>query len=174
MERNSPWCIIRSFLQIAMNILEFLQAIDGLGQLWTNNGQFLGVLSSDQYDPNSICNPNGTYGSSYFVTSIHNPSGLYGSTWGINSPYNPNSLCPPAVVYQGRIVGFVTKNHHLCTNGVPIIHPDLLIAAYSSTAHAAPNPHSVYTQIYCNNLNFIASLSRSIGCDLPMDNRNLH
>lgn len=131
-----------------MNILEFLRAIDGQAQLWTNDGQFLGVLSSNQYDPNSICNPNGTYGSSYSVTSIRNPSSLCGSAWGTYSPYNPNSLCPPAIVYQGQVVGFVTRNRYLCTNGVPTIDPDLLFAAYSSNARATPNPHNLYTQMY--------------------------
>ena len=152
-----------------MNILEFLRAIEGQAQLWTHDGQFLGLLSSNRYDSNSICNPNGTYGSSYSVTSIRNPNGLYGSAWGIYSPYNPNSLHPPAIVYQGRVVGFVTRNRYLCTNGVPIIDPDLLFAAYSSNTHAAPNPISAYTQMYCDNLNFLTSLSLG----LPMDNRNL-
>ncbi len=129
-------------------ILEFLQTIDGQAQLWTNDGQFLGLLSSNQFDFNSICNPNGTYGSSCLVTSIRNPSGLYGSTWGIYSPYNPNSLCPPAIVCQGRVVGFLTKNRNLCTNGVPIIDPDIVFATYSSNTRATPNPHNLYAQMY--------------------------
>lgn len=157
-----------------MNIIEFLRASNELGQLWINDGQFLGLLSSNEYEPNSICNPNGIYGSSYSVTSIRNPSGLYGSTWGIYSPYNPNSLCPPAIVYQGQVVGFVTKNRHLCTNGLSTIDPDLLFAAYSSNVHAAPNPLNAYRRMHRDTQNFVTSLSQSIGHGLPMDNRNLH
>lgn len=141
------------------------------GQMTDNS---LGCFPATSMTPTQFAIRSGTYGSSYLVTSIRNPSGLYGSTWGIYSPYNPNSLCPPAIVYQGRVVGFVTKNRNLCTNGVPTFDPDLLFAAYSSNAHAAPDPLSVYTRMYCDNLNLIATLSQSIGCGLPMDNRNLH
>lgn len=152
-----------------MNIIEFLRAIDGQAQLWTNDGQFLGLLSSNQYDPNSIYNPNGTYGNSYSLTSIRNPSSLCGSTWGIYSPYNPNSLCPPAIVYQGQVIGVVTKNRHFCTNGVPTIDPDLLFATYSSNNYVAPNPLGAYTRMHRDTQNFVASLSPSFGLGLPMD-----
>jgi hypothetical protein len=80
-----------------MTVLDFLTAIDGVAQLYAADGQFLGVLSSNQYDLNSIFNPNGIYGSTWGIFSIRNPSSLYGSSYGIYSPYNPNSLNPPII-----------------------------------------------------------------------------
>ncbi len=156
-----------------MNILEFLRAINGLGQMCAADGQFLGVLSSNQCDPNSICNPNGSYGSSYSFTSIRNPSGMYGSTFGLYSPYNSYCLNPPAIFYQNQRILIVTRNPYAVTNGIQVIDPDLLFAAYNSNAHAAPDPLSIYTRMYRDSANFVASLSQSIGYGLPMDSRNL-
>lgn len=150
-----------------MNILEFLRAIDGQAQLWANNGQFLGLLSSNQYDPNSICNPNGIYGSSCSATSIRAEYSMYGGEYGMHSPYNPYCLNPPVIFYRNQRVLVVTRNTYAITNGIQVIDPDLLFAAYSSNTHAAPNPLNVYTQMYCDNLNFITSLSQSIGRSVP-------
>lgn len=113
-----------------MNILEFLRAIDGQAQLWANDGQFLGVLSSNQYDPNSICNPNGIYGSSWSATSIGAEYSVYGSKYGAYSPYNPYCVNPPAIFYQKQVVLIVTRNRYPVTNGVQSIDPDILFVAY--------------------------------------------
>lgn len=58
-------------------------------QLYSSDGQYLGNLSSNQYDPNSVSNPYGRYGSQYSPDSINNPYGKYGS------PYSPNSVNNP-------------------------------------------------------------------------------
>jgi len=111
-----------------MNNLELLRAIDGQGQLWSDDGQFLGMLSSNQHDAKSICNSHSIYGAACSFESIRNKSGMYGSVCGIYSAYDPQASRPPAIVHEGCVVGFVTKNHHLFTNGVPIIDPDLLLS----------------------------------------------
>lgn len=102
---------------------QFLRSIDGLGQLWAANGQFLGVLSSSQYDPNSICNPNGIYGSSWSATSIRTEYSMYGSEYSTYSPYNSYCLNPPAIIYQNQVVLIVTRNRYAVTNGVQVIDP---------------------------------------------------
>lgn len=38
-------------------------------------GKFLGNLSNNKYDPNSVSNPYGQYGSKYSADSINNPYG---------------------------------------------------------------------------------------------------
>lgn len=58
-------------------------------RLYAPNGQFLGNVNSNQYDPNSIANPYGQYGSQYSPNSINNPYGQYGS------PYSPNGVRNP-------------------------------------------------------------------------------
>ncbi len=60
--------------------------------LWGFNPQtqehdkYLGNLNQNPYDPNSVNNPYGQYGSKYSPDSIRNPYGTYGS------PYSPYSL----------------------------------------------------------------------------------
>ena len=58
-------------------------------QIYAPDGTYLGNLNSNQYDPNSVSNPYGQYGSRYSPNSINNPYGQYGS------PYSPNSVRNP-------------------------------------------------------------------------------
>lgn len=108
-----------------MNVVNFLRAIDGQAALCAANGQFLGLVSSVQFHPHSICNPNGMHGSPYHVTSVQNPHGIYGSPHGLYSPYNPHSIQPPVIIYQNQIVLRVTKNPYVVRD-VSVIDPDIL------------------------------------------------
>ncbi|BAY24338.1 hypothetical protein NIES2100_41330 [Calothrix sp. NIES-2100] len=118
-------------MSILVSILDFLVSINGVGKLWAADGQFLGVLSSDRYDSNSINNPDGMYGGTYGIYSISNPYGVYGGTYGIYSPYNTYCINPPFVVYQGQVVLVLSKNANFQSNGVPVIDPDLLVSVYA-------------------------------------------
>jgi hypothetical protein len=42
-------------------------------KIYTPDGQYRGNLNNNQYDPNSISNPYGRYGSPYSNESINNP-----------------------------------------------------------------------------------------------------
>tara|TARA_Y100001936_G_scaffold226575_2_gene246078 strand:+ start:12576 stop:12902 length:327 start_codon:yes stop_codon:yes gene_type:complete len=56
-------------------------------------GYYLGKITSNQNDPDSISNPNGRYGSKYSKDSINNPNGKYGnfqSNDSLNYPYATN------------------------------------------------------------------------------------
>lgn len=53
------------------------------------DGTYLGKLSSNRYDPDSVSNPYGRYGSPYSPDSINNPYGQYGSQYSTLSPNNP-------------------------------------------------------------------------------------
>lgn len=57
-------------------------------QLYTNDGNFRGNLNSNRYDPDSVANPYGQYGSRYSPDSINNPYGA-GSRYNSDSPSNP-------------------------------------------------------------------------------------
>ncbi|MBD2386367.1 hypothetical protein [Cylindrospermum sp. FACHB-282] len=117
--------------------LEFFAAVDGMAQLWAADGQFLGVISSDQNNPYSINNLHGDYGSSNGIYSIRNSAGLYGNTSGIYSPYNTNCLHPPIFYYDGQAVLVVTKNLSLekQVHGLILIDPDLLLAVYGNLSN---------------------------------------
>jgi hypothetical protein len=42
-------------------------------RLYAPDGQFLGNVNANRYDPDSIANPYGQYGSPYSPNSVHNP-----------------------------------------------------------------------------------------------------
>ena len=66
----------------------------------STTGQYLGNLSSNKYDPDSVSNPYGRYGSQYSPDSINNPYSAHGS------PYSPtsvnNSYASSLPVIRGR------------------------------------------------------------------------
>ena len=60
-------------------------------------GKYLGSLSANPYDPDSVNNPYGRYGSPYSADSINNPFGQYGSPYSNDSPNNPYAGNPPTI-----------------------------------------------------------------------------
>jgi hypothetical protein len=56
-------------------------------QLYDSQGNFHGNLNSNQFDPDSVANPFGRYGSQFSPDSINNPFGA-GSQFSPDSPYN--------------------------------------------------------------------------------------
>lgn len=62
--------------------------------------KYLGNLNANPYDPNSVNNPYGRYGSQYSADSIKNPYGKYGSPYSNDSANNPYASNPPGI-YSG-------------------------------------------------------------------------
>ena len=58
-------------------------------RLYAPDGTFLGTVNANPYDPESISNPYGQYGSPYQPNSINNPYGQYGSPYSTQSVRNP-------------------------------------------------------------------------------------
>jgi hypothetical protein len=50
--------------------------------------EFVGCLNCNRYDPSSVCNQYGEYGSRYQQNSIWNQYGPYGSRYAASSPWN--------------------------------------------------------------------------------------
>ena len=63
-------------------------------------GQYLGNLSTDQNDPDSVSNPHGRYGSKDSEDSINNLNGKYGSPQSNDSLNNPYATNAPIVLDQ--------------------------------------------------------------------------
>ncbi len=61
-------------------------------------GKYLGNLSANPYDPDSVSNPTGQYGSPYSQDSINNPVGEYGSPYSDKSINNPYATNAPIVI----------------------------------------------------------------------------
>ncbi len=70
------------------------------GRVIAQDGQYLGRLNANRYDPESVSNPYGAYGSKYSPTSINNPYSAYGSPYSNTSARNPYASQPPVVVYD--------------------------------------------------------------------------
>jgi hypothetical protein len=60
-----------------------------------SSGKFLGNFNNNPYDPNSVSNPYGRYGSRYSADSINNPNSIYGNPNSIKSPNNPYATGAP-------------------------------------------------------------------------------
>ncbi len=114
-------------------MLQDLIDLDGQLELYAQDGQFLGLLSSRQDDPNSIINPR-KYGNANYINSIHYQHGIYGGEYGQHSPYNRHCNHPPAIVCQQQYLGLVTKNKDAMNGDLSIIDPDLLISIYTHLA----------------------------------------
>lgn len=70
-------------------------------------GDYLGSLSANPFDPNSVSNPFGRYGSQFSPDSVNNPYGKYGSPYSPYSATNPYATQAPKIVtpdggYKGR------------------------------------------------------------------------
>lgn len=91
-----------------MNIIE--RAEQGQSFLVADDGQFLGKLTLNQYDSESISNNYGSYGSQYSSTSIKNKYSQFGSPYSSLSPYNQYSSTPPIIYLKGKKHGYLTKN----------------------------------------------------------------
>jgi len=57
-------------------------------QIYAPDGTYLGNLNTNRFDPNSVSNPYGQYGSQYAPNSINNPYGQYGSQFSPNGVRN--------------------------------------------------------------------------------------
>lgn len=78
--------------------------------LQAQDGQFLGRITKDKFDQESILNKYGPYGSPYSQTSIFNRYSPYGSPYGQFSINNPYSSAPPKLFIDGTFKGHVSKN----------------------------------------------------------------
>ena len=104
-----------------MGILERVK--EGQSFLLADDGQFLGKLTLNEYDSESILNSYGMYGSPYSSTSIKNQYSQYGSPYSSLSPYNQYSSTPPVIYINGRIYAYLTKNKY---KSATTVDPDSL------------------------------------------------
>ena len=58
-------------------------------KIYAPDGQYLGNLNNNKFDPDSVANPYGQYGSKYSSTSINNPYSQYGNPYSstYSNPY---------------------------------------------------------------------------------------
>jgi len=82
--------------------------------LVAEDGTYLGKLTTNEFDSDSIFNEYGTYGSEYSSQSIWNEYGTYGSEYSSQSAFNDYTFTPPYIVTSdGTIYGGVTTNNFI-------------------------------------------------------------
>lgn len=75
---------------------------------------YLGCLSCDAREPESVFNEFGTYGTPYSPYSLWNALTPYGSVSSPISPRNPTASNPPVVRdHRGNFHGYLTINSHM-------------------------------------------------------------
>lgn len=92
-------CIIIALAAVLMatNVrAEAPEIVDG------RTGKYLGNLSANRWDPNSVNNPYGRYGNNMSPDSINNSWGQYGSRYSNDSVNNPWATNPPRIISPRR------------------------------------------------------------------------
>ena len=87
---------MRPLAALAVGVALIAPALAQPPRIYAPDGTYLGNLSTNQFDPDSVSNPFGRYGSQFSPDSINNPYGRYGS------PYSPNSVRNPFVSGGGH------------------------------------------------------------------------
>lgn len=82
----------------------FLQGADGV---------FLGSLVPNEFDPSSIFNDYGSFGSTFSQTSIFNNLSPYGSDFSPKSAFNPVATSPPSIKVGTHRIAFLTANESI-------------------------------------------------------------
>tara|TARA_Y100001935_G_scaffold152583_1_gene125880 strand:- start:333 stop:623 length:291 start_codon:yes stop_codon:yes gene_type:complete len=89
--------ILVAFLLIATNFILLTDTEANSPYIVSPDGTYLGNLNTNKYDPNSVSNPYGVYGSKYSPKSINNPYGVYGSKYSNKSANNPYATQSPRI-----------------------------------------------------------------------------
>jgi hypothetical protein len=70
-------------------------------KIYAADGTYLGKLSTNKYDPESISNPYGLYGSKH-GNNLMNPYSDYGSKYSSQSWRNPYATDTPRIYYENK------------------------------------------------------------------------
>lgn len=84
---------------------------------------FLGKLTANRFDSESIFNKFGQHGNKFSQVSIFNKFSKYGSQFSNWSPFNKFSRTPPKIYLNGKFVAYLTSNKML----KPRVDPDEIL-----------------------------------------------
>ena len=87
------------------------------------DGQFLGKITANTIDSQSIINDIGRYGSEISSSSIRNSLSRYGSTISPLSAFNEIATDPPRIYKKGQFVAYLSTNN----TKLPRVDPRALI-----------------------------------------------
>ncbi len=104
-------------------VLEKLNVLNG-AHIVAADGTFLGVVSKDRLDLDSIANKVGKFGNTAGKESIFNDEGKYGGKLGAQSAFNEMCTRPPKIVLPSGKWTYLSANEER----VPRVDPYVLIA----------------------------------------------
>ena len=92
--------IVTLFFAVTVLFVFFFVVVNAASPILVDRqtGKYLGTLSSNPNDPDSVSNPFGQYGSQYSQDSINNSLGEYGSPYSNKSINNPYATNPPIIL----------------------------------------------------------------------------
>lgn len=86
--------------------------------IFAQDNTFLGLINTNPYDSDSVCNAYGTYGSKYSSSSIWDKYASYGSDYASYSAFNEYTSTPPIIYsYDGSTL---TPLYYLTTNTIKL------------------------------------------------------
>jgi len=109
--------------------------------------KYLGKYSANKYDPESISNKYGQYGSKYSPESVNNPYSLYGSPYSpssVNNPYVSGASSPILVGENGKYLGRLNSNKY---DPESVSNPYSVYGSKYSPV-SINNPYSLYGSPY--------------------------
>lgn len=77
------------------------------------DGIFLGKITKDRYDTDSIFHPYGPYGNKYSEYSLFNSYGRYGSKYSDYSPFNRYARNPPYLRKDDQLLAYISDNPYV-------------------------------------------------------------
>jgi len=92
-------------------ILSFESLLES--KLFAADGKYLGKVSKNMYDSESITNQYGAYGNPYNGDSLFNEFGKYGNPYSALSPFNEFSRTPPYFIKGGKTLAYLTANQFI-------------------------------------------------------------
>jgi hypothetical protein len=136
--RNAAWAVTKLSEEIkglqepverlSLRVRNPLATIEGCFIL-AEDKQYLGKITWNEFDSESILNEFGRYGGRFSSTSIFNDFGTYGGEIALYSPFNSIAVNPPKIFTRdGDFVAYLTVNKLKA----PRIDPHVLVAFLKS------------------------------------------
>jgi len=90
-----------------------------------SDGRALGLITTNCFRAEALCNQFGQYGNRFNANSILNQFGPYGNPFSATSPFNEFTSTPPQIFKNGKAIAYLTRNRAL----TPRIDPLWLLGA---------------------------------------------
>ncbi len=113
---NIQHLLLRNIIESASQARQLTKA----SYIEAGDGSFLGKLTPNKFDNDSIFNSFGPYGSKFSQFSIFNNFSNYWGQFSQLSPFNNFATNPPKLYVNGKFVAYLTTNPSL----EPRLHPD--------------------------------------------------